>query len=111
MPSAENANGRSGKALRAPAAGMRTIAAALRRISGVELRPHEAEGVGGSPASQRAARPVDDEDVVALLDARRRQQDLSEHAKRDHRQRAEPRRETRRHVPMKISTVETTSSA
>ena len=40
---------------------------------------------------------VDEKDVVALRDARRREQDLPEHAERDRRQRREPRRKPRRH--------------
>jgi len=46
-----------------------------------------------------ATRVIDEKDVVALRDARRREQDLTEHAERDRRQRGEPRRNVRRHRP------------
>src|SRR5262249_4081617 len=42
-------------------------------------------------------RVVDEKNIVALLDARRREQDLPEHTQADRRQRAEPRRNARRH--------------
>jgi len=48
------------------------------------------------PGRERAAARLDQEDVVAFLDARRRQPDLSEHTDADSRRGAEPRPSSRR---------------
>ena len=79
------------EALAAPASVRPGIATTLRRIFGVELGGHQTEGLGRQPGFERAARPIHDEDVVALLDARRRKPELPEHAQRDRSHRAEPR--------------------
>ena len=68
--------GLPGKRLAAPAALPRGVAASRRRILGVELRGHETKRRGRQRGFERAARAVDEKDVVPLLDARRREPDL-----------------------------------
>jgi hypothetical protein len=84
--------GALGKSLSTPAAEALRIAAPLRRILGVELSTHKVEGRGRQPGGERGALlAVDDENVVAFLDARRRKPDLAEQADRDRGHRGEPR--------------------
>ena len=61
------------KRLAAPAALLLGVAASRRRILGVELRGHEPKGCGRQRGFERAARAVDQKDVVPFLDARRRE--------------------------------------
>jgi len=94
--------GSVGKGLPAPAADLVARAAARRRIYRAELHGHDAERRARQARFERAAsasRVIDEKDVVALFDARRRKQHLTEHAQRDRRQRGEPRRNVRRHRP------------
>ncbi len=79
-----------GKALPAPAAVGRGIAALRRRIAGVEFGEHQPESFRRQPRFQRAARTIHQEDVVAFLDTRERQCEVCEQAESRHRQRADP---------------------
>src|SRR5262245_39059930 len=91
-----------GKGLPAPAADLVARAPPRRRIYRVELRGHELKRRARQAGRERAGaapRVVDENDVVALLDARRREHDLTEHAQRDRHDRGEPRRKPRRHRP------------
>ena len=91
--------GLPGKRLAPPAALPRGVAASLRRIFGVELGGHEAKRRGRQRGLERAARAVDEKDVVPLLDARRREPCLCEHAQHHRRHRAEPPRAPARDDP------------
>ena len=83
MPSAENANGRSGRPWPRQQPAVLAVAAAFRRILRIERRLHEPKDRGRKRLLQRAARAIDQEDVMALLDPRRRQEHLPQHAEPD----------------------------
>ncbi|HMB43851.1 MAG TPA: hypothetical protein VKM00_08260 [Luteimonas sp.] len=87
------------KRLAAPAALPRWVAASRRRILGVELGGHETKGCGRQRGFERAARAVDEKDVVPLLDAGRLKSDLCQHAQHDRCQRADPPRPPARDRP------------
>ena len=87
--------GLGGKALTAPAADLLRRAAPRRRIGRVELRRHDPERLARQASLQRAAGAIDDEHVVAFLDARRRKEDLSHDAQRNRRDREAPPRACR----------------
>ena len=76
----------------APAAVLARRAAALEQIFCIEFLQHAAKSLAQQACFQRATRCVDNKDVLAFLDARRGKQNLPEHAQRDRRKRAEPRR-------------------
>jgi hypothetical protein len=86
------------KALAAPTTVLRGIASPRARISGIELGGHEAERRRRQAGFERAAGRVQEKDVVALLDAWGRKQDMSQDAERHRRERTEPRRALRRHL-------------
>src|SRR5262245_33481799 len=88
--------GSRGKTLAAPTTILRGIAPPRARISGVELGGHEAERRRRQAGFKRTVRRVQEKDVVALLDARCRKQDLSQDAERHRCERSKPRRVPRR---------------
>ncbi len=96
MPSAEKANGVSGNDCPRQQPVLRRIAAPSRRIFGIELGRHDAEGLARQGSFERAARAVDEKDVVAFLDARCLERDLANDAQRHRRERQEPRPAPRR---------------
>ena len=70
-------------AARPPALELAGRAAPLERVGRLEALGHDPIGVGRQTLLQRAAGSVDQEDVVAFLDARRRQQGvLGQHRER-----------------------------
>ena len=87
------------KRLAAPAAVLLGIAAPRRRVFGVELGRHQPKGRRRQRSLERAARAIDEKDVVPFLDARRREPHLRQHAQHHGRRRAEPPRAPARDRP------------
>ena len=84
------------KCLPAPAAVNARVATALRWISLVELARHQAKHLRRQSGFERTSRAVHEEDVVAFLDARCRENALSDHAQRDDCNGCEPRHKSDR---------------
>src|SRR4029079_11407683 len=81
--------GAVGKNLAAPANSVKGTTL-LRRILRVEFFEHDAERGGRQSFFQRAARLVDEENVVPFLDTWRRHQDLAHDSDSDNYDRGEP---------------------
>ena len=79
------------KCLAAPAAVCRGKTATFNGISGVELHGHELERGSRQRDFESAARCVDQKEIVALLDAGRGQDELTEHASSNRRDSSKPR--------------------
>ena len=105
MPSAENANARSGKSLAAPAAIGLGVAALRRRIARVELGLHEAKDRRRQAGLKRTARAIDQEDVVAFVDTRRQHGRPGEQAAAGGQYGREPPQTAVRDRPVTISTA------